>query len=46
MKNVKYYEFRNEEYKSLDNFNLIINFNKDNLLIQFQNINSTFLLIY
>ena len=32
LKNVKYYEFRNEEYKSLDNFNLIINFNKDNLL--------------
>ncbi len=32
LKNVKYYEFRNEEYKSLDNFNLIINFNKDNIL--------------
>ncbi len=29
---VKYYDLKNEEYKSLDNFNLIINFNKDNII--------------
>ena len=29
---VKFYDFNNEEYKSLDKFNLIINFNKDNLI--------------
>ncbi len=30
--NVKYYDFKNEEYKNLKNYNLIINFNKDNLI--------------
>ena len=30
--NVKYYDFIKEEYKSLKNYDLIINFNKDNLI--------------
>ena len=30
--NVKYYDFKNEEYTSLKNFNLIINFNKENII--------------
>ena len=30
--NVKYYDFKKEEYKNLKNYNLIINFNKDNLI--------------
>ena len=30
--NVKYYNFKKEEYKDLKNYNLIINFNKDNLI--------------
>ena len=32
LNNVKYYNFKNEDYKSLENFTLFINFNKDNLL--------------
>ena len=32
LSNVKFYNFLNEEYKSLKNFNLIINFNKENLI--------------
>ncbi len=32
LSNVKFYNFKNEEYKSLKNFNLIINFNKENLI--------------
>ena len=30
--NVKYYNFKNDEYKNLENYNLIINFNKENIL--------------
>ena len=30
--NVKYYNFENEDYKSLDNYKLNINFNKDNII--------------
>ncbi len=29
---VKYYNFEDEDYKSLDNYNLNINFNKDNII--------------
>ena len=29
---VRYYNFKNDEYKNLDNYNLIINFNKENIL--------------
>ncbi len=29
---VKYYDFKKEEYKNLKNYNLTINFNKDNLI--------------
>ncbi len=32
LNNVKYYEFKTEEFKNLDNYNLIINFNKENLI--------------
>ena len=32
LKNVKYYDFQYEEYKSLEKFNLIINFNKKNII--------------
>ena len=32
LKNVKYYNLKNEDYKNLDNFNLEINFNKENIL--------------
>ena len=32
LKNVKYYNLNNAEYKNLDNFNLAINFNKENLI--------------
>ena len=32
LNNVKYYDFKNEEYNSLDNYNLIINFNKENIV--------------
>ena len=32
LNNVKYYDFKNEEYKNLENFNLIINFNKENII--------------
>ena len=32
LKNVKYYDFQNEEYKSLEKFNLSINFNKENII--------------
>ena len=32
LKNVKYYDFKNEEYKNLENYNLKINFNKENIL--------------
>ncbi len=32
LKNANYYDFNNESYKSLDNYNLIINFNKNNIL--------------
>ena len=30
--NVKYYDFKYEDYKNLDQFNLLINFNEDNIL--------------
>tara|TARA_B100000900_G_scaffold390064_1_gene383462 strand:+ start:110 stop:1189 length:1080 start_codon:yes stop_codon:yes gene_type:complete len=30
--NVKYYDFNNENYKTINNLNLIINFNKENIL--------------
>ena len=30
--NVKYYNFENDDYKSLDNYKLNINFNKDNII--------------
>ncbi len=32
LKNVKYYEFNTEDYKDLNEFNLIVNFNKDNII--------------
>ena len=32
LKNVKYYDFKKEEYKKLDDYNLIINFNKENII--------------
>ena len=32
LNNVKYYDFKNEEYKNLENYNLIINFNKENII--------------
>ena len=32
LKEVKYYDFKNEEYKSLNKYNLIINFNKENII--------------
>ncbi len=32
LKNVKFYNLKNEDYKNLDNFNLEINFNKENIL--------------
>ena len=32
LNNVKYYDFKKEEYNNLENYNLIINFNKDNLI--------------
>ncbi len=32
LNNVRYYNFKNDEYKKLDNYNLIINFNKENIL--------------
>ena len=32
LENVKYYDFKKEEYKSLDNFSLIINFTQDNII--------------
>ena len=32
LKDVKYYNFEKEEYKNLDNYNLSINFNKENLI--------------
>ena len=32
LKNVKYYDLKNEEFKNLDNFNLEINFDKENIL--------------
>ena len=32
LNNVKYYDFRSDEYKKLQNFNLIINFNKQNII--------------
>ena len=32
LKDVKFYNFNNEEYSILDDFNLIINFNKDNII--------------
>ena len=32
LKNVKYYNFINEDSKNLDNYNLIINFNKENII--------------
>ena len=32
LKNVRFYDFNNEEYKNLKDFNLIINFNKENIL--------------
>ncbi len=32
LNNVKYYDFKKEEYSNLDNYNLIINFDKENLL--------------
>ncbi len=32
LKDVKFYDFNNEEYSILDDFNLIINFNKDNII--------------
>ncbi len=32
LNNVKYYDFKNEEFSNLDNYNLIINFDKENLI--------------
>ena len=32
LNNVKYYNFKKEEYKDLDSYNLSINFNKENLI--------------
>ncbi len=32
LKNVKYYDFKKDEYKNLASYNLIINFNKDNII--------------
>ena len=32
LKNVKFYNFINEDFKNLKNFNLIINFNKENIV--------------
>ena len=32
LKNVKYYNFNSDEYKNLNKYNLIINFNKENIL--------------
>ena len=32
LNNVKYYDFKNEKYNSLDKYNLIINFNKENII--------------
>ncbi len=32
LNDVKYYDFDNEDYKNLNNYNLKINFNKDNIL--------------
>ena len=32
LENVTYYNFKKEEYKNLPNYNLIINFNKDNII--------------
>jgi len=32
LNNVNFYDFNNEVYKTLENFNLIINFNKNNIL--------------
>ena len=32
LNNVKYYDFKNEEYKNLNNYSLSINFNKENIL--------------
>tara|TARA_E500000178_G_C17019865_1_gene754954 strand:- start:2511 stop:3071 length:561 start_codon:yes stop_codon:yes gene_type:complete len=32
LNNVKIYDFNNEEYKKLEEFNLLINFNRDNII--------------
>ena len=32
LNDVKYYDFQNEEYKTLEQFNLLINFNKENII--------------
>ena len=32
LNNVKYYDLKNEEYNDLQNYNLIINFNKENII--------------
>ncbi len=32
LNNVKYYDFKNEEYKNIEKYNLLINFNKENLI--------------
>ena len=32
LKGVKYYDFKNEEYKTLNKYDLIINFNKENIV--------------
>ncbi len=32
LSNVKFYNFKNEEYKSLNDYNLVINFNKNNII--------------
>ena len=32
LENVIYYNFKKEEYRNLPNYNLIINFNKDNII--------------
>ena len=32
LNNVKYYDFKNEKYNSLEKYNLIINFNKENII--------------
>ena len=32
LKNVKYYDFKKEEFKNLDKYNLIVNFNKSNII--------------